>query len=63
MKDYEILTTILSALKWREKNGSIKMITDGESVFETYSFTALERETGDSSYKKVVNLISRINRG
>ena len=24
MKDYEILMTILSALKWREKNGSIK---------------------------------------
>lgn len=26
--DFEILTTILSALKWREKNGNIKMITD-----------------------------------
>lgn len=26
--DFEILSTILSALKWREKNGSIKMITD-----------------------------------
>ena len=26
--DFEILTTILSALKWREKNGSIKMVTD-----------------------------------
>ena len=36
MKDYEILTTILSALKWREKNGSIKMITDrvGESYYK-----------------------------
>ena len=28
VEDFEILTTILSALKWREKNGSIKMITD-----------------------------------
>lgn len=28
IEDFEILTTILSALKWREKNGSIKMITD-----------------------------------
>ena len=28
MQDYEVLMTILSALKWREKNGSIKMITD-----------------------------------
>lgn len=26
--DFEILTTMLSALKWREKNGKIKMITD-----------------------------------
>lgn len=26
--DFEILTTILSALKWRENNGSIKMVTD-----------------------------------
>ena len=28
IEDFEILTTILSALKWREKNGSIKMVTD-----------------------------------
>ena len=28
IEDFEILTTILSALKWREFNGSIKMITD-----------------------------------
>lgn len=28
IEDFEILTTFLSALKWREKNGSIKMITD-----------------------------------
>ena len=28
IEDFEILTTILSALKWREKNGSVKMITD-----------------------------------
>lgn len=26
--DFELLSTILSALKWREKNGSIMMITD-----------------------------------
>ena len=29
-EDFEILTTILSALKWREKNGKITMITDSE---------------------------------
>lgn len=28
IEDYELLTTIISALKWKEKNGSIKMITD-----------------------------------
>lgn len=28
VEDFEILITILSALKWREKNGSIKMVTD-----------------------------------
>lgn len=28
IEDFEILTTILSALKWREYNGNIKMITD-----------------------------------
>ena len=28
IEDFEILTTIISALKWREKNGSIKMVTD-----------------------------------
>lgn len=28
IEDFDILTTILSALKWREKNGSIKMATD-----------------------------------
>ncbi len=28
IEDFDILTTILSALKWREKNGTIKMATD-----------------------------------
>lgn len=28
LEDFEILTLILSALKWREKNGHIKMVTD-----------------------------------
>ncbi len=30
--DFDILTTILSALKWRKKNGRIKMITDSEGL-------------------------------
>lgn len=28
IEDFELLTTILSALKWREHNGNIKMVTD-----------------------------------
>lgn len=28
VEDFELLTTILSALKWQEKNGDIEMITD-----------------------------------
>lgn len=40
----------------------INIITDGESLFETYSFTALEREAGDGAYKKVVKLMSNISR-
>lgn len=30
--DFDLLTTILSALKWREKNGKIKMITDSAGM-------------------------------
>ena len=35
---------------------------DGDGIFETLTFDALEKETRDGSYKKVVNLMSRINR-
>lgn len=28
IEDFDLLSTILSALKWREKNGTIKMVTD-----------------------------------
>lgn len=30
VKDYELLTTILSALSWRRHNGSIQMVTDSK---------------------------------
>lgn len=39
-----------------------RFLYDGEKYFQDYSFNVLERETGDNSYKKVVNLISKINR-
>ncbi|MCD8180161.1 MAG: hypothetical protein LUF26_01590 [Firmicutes bacterium] len=40
LEDFEVLTTILSALKWREKNGNITMITDKEGM-EYYEKTGL----------------------
>ena len=30
--DFEILTTVLSALKWRETNGTITMVTDSTGL-------------------------------
>ncbi|PRR82637.1 DUF6734 family protein [Clostridium vincentii] len=41
MEDFEILTTILSALKWRENNGGIKMVTD-ERGAEHYKTLGIE---------------------
>ena len=35
---------------------------DGDGIFESMSFDSLEKEAKDSSYKKVVNLMSKINR-
>lgn len=35
---------------------------DGDGIYETMSFDSLEKEAKDSSYKKVVNLMSKINR-
>lgn len=43
-----------------DTNESIKIITDGDSAYEEYSFTSLERENGDSSYKKIVNLMAKL---
>lgn len=40
---------------------SVDIITDGETEFETYSFTNLERESSDNTYKKVVNLITKVS--
>ena len=38
------------------------LFDDGDGIFETLSFDSLEKEAKDSSYKKVVNLMSKINR-
>ena len=39
---------------------AIHLLTDGETEFESYSFTALERENGDAAYKKAINLITKV---
>ena len=43
MEDFNILTTILSVLKWKEKNGSIKLYTDtaGYNYFEKNGILSL----------------------
>lgn len=40
---------------------SVSVITDGDTEYETFSFTSLEREAGDGAYKKVVNLITKMS--
>lgn len=38
------------------------LFDDGDGIFETMTFDSLEKEDNDSSYKKVVNLMSKLNR-
>lgn len=38
------------------------LFDDGESEYETLSFSHLERESADGSYKKVINLMTKISR-
>ena len=42
LRDYELLTMLLSALKWREKNGEITMVTDSAGA-ELFRRAGLER--------------------
>lgn len=39
---------------------AIHILSDGETVYEEYSFTSLERENGDGTYKKVINLLTKM---
>ena len=39
-----------------------RFLFDGDKYFQDFSFSALERETGDSSYKKIINLMSKMSR-
>ncbi len=39
-----------------------RFLYDGDDYYEDLSFNSLERESGDGSYKKVINLLSKMNR-
>ncbi len=55
VEDFEILTTILSALKWREKNGNIKMVTDSVGA-QYYKKTGL-----DVIWNSVENILDNVD--
>ena len=38
------------------------LFDDGDGVYEAITFDSLEKQANDSTYKKVVNLVSKINR-
>lgn len=61
MKDYEILMTILSALKWREKNGSIKMVTDkvGEKYYKKIGIEPIWDLGIEAKLDSINNLITK----
>ena len=40
---------------------AVNIFTDGDSQYEQLSFSALERETGDGAYKKVVKLMTNMS--
>ena len=58
MEQYNLLCLIIVD----EQTQVARFLFDGEKYYQDYSFDMLERETGDGSYKKIVNLLSTINR-
>lgn len=55
LTDYELLTLMLSALKWREKNGPIRMVTDstGAAYFERAGLGKLWSEPIDTGLDRM----------
>ena len=45
-----------------ELSESISFLESGSYEYETYTFSALEKEATDSNYKKVVNLLTKVSR-
>lgn len=54
---------LLSLVIVDESTEVARFLYDGDGFFEDVSFNSLERESGDGSYKKVINLLSKMNRG
>lgn len=55
--DFEILTTILSALKWKESNGNIKMVTD-EVCANYYRYLGID-DIWDSGMEVILDNINK----
>lgn len=45
-----------------ESTETAKFLIDGDTEYETLSFSSLEKEVSDGGYKKVVNLMSKMTR-
>ena len=58
MEQYNLLSFVIVD----EQVEVVRFLYDGEKYFQDFAFSMLERETGDNSYKKVINLISKLNR-
>ncbi len=41
---------------------AVAILTDGDNKYEMYSFANLERESSDTNYKKVINLMTKLAR-
>lgn len=58
IEDFELLTTILSALKWQQFNGDIKMVTDltGYEYYQRLGITSIWNAGIDYSLEKAVDV-------
>ena len=45
-----------------ETSESVKVLLDGDDMYETLSFSAMEREANDGASKKIVNLMAKVAR-
>ena len=59
MQSYNLIAIVIAD----EQAEIAKFLYDGDKYYQTLTFSSLERETGDGSYKKIINLVSKINRG